>query len=89
MKTVIIAVNKFGCRGLWGGINLGQDRSSKRGEHHAKNRAKKDAISGFLEPSYGLPVLVRTIPRGMNFRCPCGSGKKSRNCCKVNKEGAK
>lgn len=83
MKTVIIAVNKFGCRGLWSGVNLGQDRSSKRGEHHAKNQAKKSSLRGILEPSNGNPIATRTIQRGMNHRCPCGSGKKSRNCCKL------
>jgi len=55
--------------------------STVRGKNYKKNQAKK--IRGHFEPSDGRPIRTRTKADGMNFRCPCGSGKKSRNCCKI------
>ncbi len=81
-KTVLIPVNKYGCRGLWSGLAV-VESDRKRGKHHAANQAKKDR--GVAESNGGQPIVTRTIPRGLNHRCSCGGGKKSRNCCRSEK----
>lgn len=77
---VKIAVNKFGCRGINPSL-VYTPKSLKKGFHNEKNQNKK--ILGILEPSNGSPIRTRGIPRGLNYRCSCNSGKKSRNCCRV------
>lgn len=80
-KTIQISVTKYGCRGLHAGFVVDAEHR-RRGKNHDKNTAKK-VLGSIVDPSNGQPIRTRTIARGMNHRCPCGSGKKSRNCCKV------
>lgn len=86
MRTIQVAVMRFGCRGIHSGF-IGESGAhvGEFGKRHAANRAKK--ILGQFDPNGGT-IRTRTIARDMNFRCPCGSGKKSRNCCRVAKGGA-
>lgn len=81
-KLVLIPVNKYGCRGMWNGLAV-VEPSRQRGKHFAKNQAKK--VRGVAESNGGNPIVTRDIPRGLNHRCACGSGKKSRNCCRTEK----
>jgi uncharacterized protein YecA (UPF0149 family) len=44
-----------------------------------------DFVKEFNDKVYHTPVVKEKVP-GRNRPCPCGSGKKYKNCCGKDKE---
>jgi len=60
---------------------LRQEQAQQPGENHAAPAAPAAAARTTAEAPVGITLKKKTPQAGRNDPCPCGSGKKYKNCC--------